>query len=155
MNRIPDYDYSQPGLYLNTICTLEHRLCFGKISDAQMHLNPCGEVIQSLWNALPSHYPHIKCDAFICMPNHVHMIIELIELDDHVNGKREPSWEIVRAFKARASFFIRRLPDKPWFAWQSRTFESLLTTERRLNYAREYIRTNPIRWEQDKFYKHY
>lgn len=155
MKRIPGYDYSQPGFYCNTICTCEHRLCFGKIIDAQMHLNPPGEVIQSLWNALPFHYPHVRCDAFICMPNHVHMIIELIGLDGQQEEKREPSWEIVRAFKARATRLIRTLPDKPWFAWQDNIFESLLLTERRLNTARQYIYNNPERWEQDKLYRRY
>jgi REP element-mobilizing transposase RayT len=83
------------------------------------------------------------------------MIIELIELDEPVQGKREPSWEIVRAFKGRVSYFIRRLPERPWFAWQSRTYESLLLTERYLNHAREYIRTNPQRWDQDPFHKRF
>ena len=155
MKRIPGYDYSQPGFYCNTICVLNHRLCFGKIIDSQMHLSPRGEVIQSIWKSLPSHYTHLKCDAFICMPNHVHMIFELVENDHGYEGERAPSWEIVRAFKARASFLIRRLPGKLWFAWESDTFESLLTTEKRLNYARWYIHNNPRRWELDKFYKRY
>jgi len=83
------------------------------------------------------------------------MIIELIELDQDTEHKREPSWEIVRSFKAAAARLIRISPGKPWFAWQPDTFESLLTSERRLNYARQYIHDNPERWQQDKFYRPY
>ncbi len=153
--RIPDYDYSQPGFYCNTICTLGHKLCFGKVIDAHMHLSPRGEIARSVWNSLPARFPHVKLDAFVCMPNHVHMIIELVELDEENEDKRQPSWEIVRSFKAVTTRLIRTSPDKPWFAWQPDTFESLLLTERQLNATRQYIHNNPERWQMDKFYKPY
>ncbi len=153
MNRIPGYDYSQPGYYCNTICVLHHRLCFGEVFDEQMHLNGLGRIAQSVWNSLPNRFPHVRLDTFVCMPNHVHGIFELTEIDDEQTKPRAPSWEIIRTFKGAATRLIRISPSKPWFSWQASTFESILYNERRLNYARQYIEDNPKRWHKDAFYK--
>jgi putative transposase len=42
-----------------------------------MWLNNTGERVQSVWDELPAHYPHVESDAFIVMPNHIHGIIVL------------------------------------------------------------------------------
>jgi hypothetical protein len=38
--RLPGYDYSQPGFYFVTICTLHHRLVFCTIVDGQVIEEP-------------------------------------------------------------------------------------------------------------------
>ncbi|MBN2270282.1 MAG: hypothetical protein JXN61_06695, partial [Sedimentisphaerales bacterium] len=39
--------------------------------------NESGYIVQVTWYELSSHYPHIALDAFVVMPNHVHMIVVL------------------------------------------------------------------------------
>ena len=153
MTRIKGYDYSQPGFYCNTICVSYHRICFGRVVDGKMHLNALSRIAESVWNSLPDRFPHVRVDAFVCMPNHVHGIIELTEIDEAQTRRRELSWEIIRAFKGATTRFIRISPSKPWFAWQPSTFESILYNERRLNHARQYIYDNPARWTKDPFYR--
>jgi len=110
-HHLRDYDYSQPGFYFVTICVLQHRLKFGKVIEDQMHLNPLGEMAQSRWNTLTELFPHIKLHESVIMPNHG--IIELVDLDVVPGPGRAPLWKIVRAYKGRSTYAIRRINGKP------------------------------------------
>lgn len=41
--RLKGYDYSQSGAYFITLCTYKKQPWFGKIRQAQMHLNQLGK----------------------------------------------------------------------------------------------------------------
>ena len=43
-----------------------------------MKLNEVGEMIETDWNKLPWHFPNIKLDEFVIMPNHMHGIILIV-----------------------------------------------------------------------------
>ena len=71
--RLAEYDYSQPGFYFVTICTLEHRLLLGTIVHEQVNLRSPGQIAQSAWVTLPRRFAHVKLDGYslcltICMP---------------------------------------------------------------------------------------
>jgi REP-associated tyrosine transposase len=89
------------------------------------------------------------------MPNHMHAIIELTDLDPTHDGPRAALWEIIRVFKAATSYQIRHAEGKPWFAWQDDYYDEIIRTESALQHIRQYIRENPARWTQDKLYKRY
>ena len=80
--RLRDFDYSQHGVYFVTICTKNHECYFGEIIDNVVHLNPSGDMIQSIWNELPQYYNGIEVDEFILMPNHIHGIIKILDSRD-------------------------------------------------------------------------
>jgi len=50
--------------------------------DGEMILNDAGEMIQTVWDDLPTHYVGIETDAFIIMPNHIHGIIVIARPSD-------------------------------------------------------------------------
>lgn len=81
LNRWGGYDYAQPGWYFVTICTKKRRHFFGKIRDRYMCLNTCGSILYRQWNWLEKQYPHVRLDAFIVMPNHIHGIL-IIDADN-------------------------------------------------------------------------
>ena len=151
--RLSGYDYSQPGFYFVTLCTQQHRLVFGTIVDGQVYLKGPGQMAQSVWVTLPRRFAHVKLDEYVFMPNHMHAIIELTELDPTRAGPRAALWEIVRVFKAVTSYQIRRCEGKPWFAWQDDYYDSVIRTEAALQQIRRYILDNPMRWTQDKLYR--
>lgn len=153
--RLSGYDYSQPGFYFVTICTQQHRLVFGTIGEDQVYLKRPGQIAQSVWVTLPGRYAHVKLDEYVFMPNHMHAIIELTDLDPTHDGPRAALWEIIRAFKAATSYQIRHAEGKPWFAWQDDYYNEIIRTEAALQHIRQYIRENPARWTQDKLYKRY
>jgi putative transposase len=153
--RLAGYDYSQPGYYFVTICTQKHRLVFGNVVDGQMSLRGPGQIAQSVSVTLPRRFAHVKLDAYVFMPNHLHAIVALSDLDPTHTGSRAALWEIIRVFKAATSYHIHRSEGKPWFAWQDDYYDAIVRTEAALQQIRQYILANPMRWTQDKLYKRY
>ena len=77
--RLKGYDYTQPGAYFITICT-EGRVCIlADIVNGEAVLSPFGKLVCKTWNDLASHYPHLRLDAFVVMPNHIHAIMVLVD----------------------------------------------------------------------------
>jgi REP element-mobilizing transposase RayT len=79
--RLKGYDYSLAGAYFVTVCVHRGRCLLGEIRDGEMHLNGLGEIAAAAWDDLPNHYPHVVLGAFVVMPNHVHGVVVLDDVD--------------------------------------------------------------------------
>jgi REP element-mobilizing transposase RayT len=77
--RLACCDYSQAGYYFITICTKNKINYFGKISCNKMILSKLGYVAKNFLKKIPEHYPNTKIDSFIIMPNHIHLIINVMK----------------------------------------------------------------------------
>jgi REP element-mobilizing transposase RayT len=100
--RLADYDYALEGTYFVTVCTESHLCLLGEITDGTMRLNESGRIVYDAWRDLPNHYPHVELDAFVVMPNHVHMIVVLIPAGAGfkpapINGPNTATTDIVGA----------------------------------------------------------
>jgi len=87
--RLKGFDYSRSGAYFITICVRDRECLFGEIMDGEMEINQFGQLVESVWNDLPSHYPHLSLDRFVVMPNHIHGIVIFDAsgaIDDIVNN---------------------------------------------------------------------
>jgi putative transposase len=73
--RYRGYDYSSPGKYFITICTKNKIRYFGKIDNGKMILSETGQIAEKFWREIPDHFPNIKLDEFIIMPDHIHGIL--------------------------------------------------------------------------------
>jgi len=82
--RLQKWDYGWNGSYFITICTRGRQCFFGKIINRSMLLSAIGEIAEKFWFTIPDHFPFIKLDAFVVMPNHVHGIIII----DKKNGEK-------------------------------------------------------------------
>jgi putative transposase len=141
------YDYRQAGFYFVTICIQHHRSCFGKIIDGSICLSSMGKIAQMHWQGLLNRFSHVSLHEFVFMPNHMHALLELS------NVQTKPLHEVIRAYKAVTD--IRRLQEKPWFAWQASFYDRIVRGEKDLNAYQNYILNNPIKWEQDSLYRRY
>ncbi len=74
-NRCPGYDYSAPGMYFITICTRKKVSYFGEIVNCAMVLSGTGIIVRDFWLAIPDHFPNVRLDEFVIMPDHLHGII--------------------------------------------------------------------------------
>ena len=153
--RLKEYDYSQPGAYFVTICTKDRRHLFGGIKGESMHLNPYGRVVQSCWEEIPDHYPQVQLDEFVLMPNHMHGIIVILEDVDTVGArhaspqrKNNTLGDIVGSFKYAVT--KRNNESKGVSIWQRGFFEHIIRDGKSLDRIREYIATNPQRWQLDR-----
>ena len=84
--RLPDFDYSLPGIYFVTIVTQDRKLLFGKVVDGETVLNEVGLMVKEVIDQIPEHYPRIHIEVFVIMPNHVHILFHIAEV---VAGPRD------------------------------------------------------------------
>ncbi len=76
--RLPEYDYSQEGVYYITICTQDRRCLFGGIINGRVKLSEYGKIAERFWRDMTEYCDGILLDTFVIMPNHMHAIIVII-----------------------------------------------------------------------------
>ena len=170
--RLQGYDYSRPGAYFVTICVQDRACLFGDVVNGEMRLNVAGVMVSHWYNELMRKFNDVVCDAWVCMPNHVHFIVVNtgnVRLDnagtrgmgehagslgmgEHIGS---PLRRVVQWFKTMSiNEYIRGVKQYGWqpFSgrlWQRNYWEHIVRDESELNRIREYIATNPVRWEMD------
>jgi REP element-mobilizing transposase RayT len=87
--RLPGYDYTQPGAYFVTLVVWQRECLLGEVVEGEVRLSPYGQVVWRLWQALPSHAPHLHLGAFVIMPDHIHGILWIMERTGESGGEEE------------------------------------------------------------------
>ena len=75
--RLKNYDYSQSGIYLVTICTKNREHIFCSIENGETKLSEEGIIADKCWMEIPTHFPDVVLHEYVIMPNHIHGIIEI------------------------------------------------------------------------------
>ena len=75
--RLRGFDYALDGAYFVTVCVAGRKRILGRIRNGTAILSEAGHLVVTAWERLPLHYPHVRLDAFVVMPNHVHGIVVL------------------------------------------------------------------------------
>jgi REP element-mobilizing transposase RayT len=76
--RLPDRDYTAPGLYFVTICTENRVRLFGEVLDGTMQLSEAGNVVKEAWLRTAILRPYVTLDEFVVMPDHFHAILAIL-----------------------------------------------------------------------------
>jgi len=76
-SRLTNWDYSTPGFYFITICTLNHNNFFGKIIDNKMELSKMGIIANQCLIDISKHFSNVILDEYVFMPNHVHILFHV------------------------------------------------------------------------------
>lgn len=150
--RLKHYNYSQQGLYFITICT-HNKLCLlGTIDDDKMHPNAAGIMLETCWYDLLTRFDSINLREFVVMPNHFHGIIEITSADASLGG-------IIGAFKSiTTNRYIKGVKESNWSTfdyklWQRNYYEHVIRNEISHLQITEYIKYNPAKWCDDKYYQ--
>jgi putative transposase len=137
--RLKRWDYSSNANYFVTICTKNRSCFFSHIENEEIFLSDIGLVAEKYWKEIPCHFPFVKLDEYVVMPNHIHGIITIVETQHfaslHQNQYRfgpqsKNLASIVRGFKVGV---------KKW-----------ATENKELFNVRNYISNNPLKWEEDE-----
>jgi REP element-mobilizing transposase RayT len=167
--RLCGYNYSQSGAYFITICTNKRRCLFGNIVNNEVNLNELGNIVLNIWNSLPNKYSNIELDEFVIMPNHLHGIILITDveaihelpLQESMNvgtihelslGERRNMLlpKVIGYFKMNSAKIInQKILSSGTSLWQRNYYEHIIRNEYELDRIREYIVNNPIKWMQD------
>ncbi|RYY39796.1 MAG: hypothetical protein EOO08_08990 [Chitinophagaceae bacterium] len=125
------------------------RRFFGELKNHRLQKEPIGIIAEDYWNKIPQHFPFVRTDEFILMPNHVHGILHF---DDHrIAGKAGNAFgpqscnlgSVIRNYKGAVTSFAKK--DGIAFAWHPRFYDRILHTEREIEIVRNYIRNNPLK----------
>jgi len=169
-SRLQSWDYRWAGAYFITICTQDNVHYFGKITDDKMQLSNIGILADVLWYEIKNHSKDVELADFVVMPNHVHGILKLNKLDDSnqttmsasslnnqqqntmatISPKKGSISTIVRSYKSAVSKHAHRLGYD--FSWQSRFHDHIIRNQESYKNIIDYIKTNPQRWKEDKFF---
>jgi len=175
--RLPEWDYSNPGLYFVTICTKNMIEWFGRVSDGKMKLNSLGEVVAKEWRYTPKIRNYVELFEWVIMPNHFHGIIGVNETVEPtgsvVSNKKESTGSvgtnsnetiqrivsttlkpdslgsIIGQFKSVCTKRIRKTIN-PRFGWQPLFWDHIIRNEKSFDRIQKYILLNPQNWTRDK-----
>jgi putative transposase len=152
--RLPEFNYSNVGMYFATICASERRCIFGRVHANNMVLTPLGEIIKSCWIEIPQHFPRVKIESYVVMPNHVHGILTVrlkLQNANRSGGTMETTEsfgkptagslpKIIRSFKAPASERAREsglVSGRP--IWQKSYYEHVIRSTKEYVEITNYI----------------
>jgi REP element-mobilizing transposase RayT len=156
--RLKGYDYSQCGAYFITICINHGRTFLGKIREGEMFASPAGEMVAESWDDLPLRFPNIDLDEFTIMPNHIHGIFLITDLDSRPNDNPTTLGTIIGALKSISTHqYIKGVEKHNWEPfdkklWQRNYYDRIIRNERELEAIRAYIINNPANWTEDKLH---
>jgi REP element-mobilizing transposase RayT len=145
--RLRGFDYASPGAYFVTLNTKNRIPIFGTLRDGVMHLNDIGRIVHEEWVRSSDIRPEVVLDEFVIMPNHMHMIVWIRDVD---GIRARPLGNIIGGFKSSVS---RRIQDEinhgstrpSESIWQRNYHEIIVRDERALRNFRDYIIENPIK----------
>jgi REP element-mobilizing transposase RayT len=115
-----------------------------------MILNQIGRIVSSTWVNLPKHYENIDIDEYIVMPNHIHGVIAMSDLQTPLEQRTIKSHSLgvnIGSFKTWSARKINALTNrtgKP--VWQRSFYDHIIRNEKSLDQIREYIINNPSQW---------
>jgi len=132
-----------------------------------MALNELGTIVRESWLSIAKKRSNLSLDQFVVMPNHLHGIIIIGEIEplnrspvespsaSQTSGKlsSDSLGTIVGQFKGEVTKRAKASVMTPALRiWQRNYYEHIIRDEASLNKIRAYIVENPSRWFEDSLY---
>ena len=150
--RLQRFDYAQAGLYFVTICTHQRLPLFGSVIADAMVLNAAGAIAWREWQKTAEMRPNVVQDLFVVMPNHIHGIVNVTGLQAD-RQHTTTLGDIIRGYKSTVTRQIAALGLNIGHAvWQRNYYEHIIRNERSYLQIADYIKTNPLRWQDDLYH---
>lgn len=142
------------GWFFVTFQVFENKSVLGAIVGECCVLNALGEAVKNLIETLPKFNHEVFVDAFVVMPNHVHLILKI---EDRPTNIEHHLGKIIGKLKSLAAREYRLLKEKGLARdigsklWQANYWEKIVTSHEQLEAIRAYIVNNPKKWSIDRF----
>ena len=151
-NRLPDYDYGQPGSYFITLCT------HGRLPLFQMDPlvgnglcavppPPQNRIIHKWIQQTQNKFNNIVIDKYVIMPDHLHLIVTIQER--HIGRSLQ---DVMQFFKTMTTNdYIRGvkagvLPPFDRKLWQKSYYDHIIRNQQDYDETWVYIENNPAKW---------
>ncbi len=140
------WDYGSNAMYFVTIRS--RGLPFGRLEGQVMKLSRLGQRAEECWLAIPAHFPFVRLDSYVIMPDHIHGLLRFEKVDysavegGNTFGPQSMNLgSVIRGFKI--GVVKSAYQEKVDFSWQSRYFDTVVTNYRLITRFRNYIQRNP------------
>ncbi len=168
------WDYSNNANYFITIVLKNRIHHFGeifknsKLELNEMKLSEIGEKAYEFWYEIPQHFPFVKLDAFIVMPDHIHGIVIIDKPSTHqkhyADLSKNPTTDhkinrkmaaispkpgslsvIIGSYKSVITKNARKI--NPNFQWLPRFHDYIIRNENEFFRIKKYIDNNIDNWK--------
>ena len=153
--RLEGYDYSQSGWYFITVCTKDRipHFCRGAQCAPVGEFPPysdVGEAAKCAIEQISVHYPEVKVDKYVIMPNHIHMILVIDGEERRTLCAPTSPVSIPRVVKAMKEAVTKTIG---YSVWHRSYHDHIIRSEEDYLNIWTYIDTNPAKWTEDCYYK--
>ena len=151
--RLKEYDYSNAGVYFVTVCVKDKKpLLWSNVGASiarlqESRLSEYGKIVDDAIRQIPSHYPDIKIDNYVVMPNHIHL---LLSIEGNINGRPMVAPTLSRVIQQMKGYVSKQVG---FSIWQKLFIDHIIRNERDYIEHYTYIENNPIKWELDELYE--
>ena len=160
--RLQDFEYATPCFYFVTICTKERKNLFwtpeklpptqnlsdvgvvGAVSGRPHEglLNKNGKLVELAILSIPKHYPAYFIDNYVIMPDHIHLLLQILCDDENGRPMTAPTLNrVINHFKGAVS---KRLG---FSCWQRSFYDHIIRNQADYIKHYNYVETNPLLWD--------
>ena len=148
--RLRNFDYSSAQIYFVTFNCHNDLHLLGEIStvnlDNTFKPSSIGLTAAECIRDIPIHYSGVEILDYVVMPNHIHLLISLINATEMVNLST-----IITACKSTITRKVR-IDSPALLLWQKSFHDHIIRDEKDYLVHGEYIQANIQRWRKDKYY---
>lgn len=122
------------------------------VEKVQLVLNEFGKCVENqiLW--LQEQYPYVIIHEYVVMPNHFHFILEIDSLEVAPSTKIKSLSSLMGVLKSLTTRKIRELGGND-FEWHRSFHDHIIRNGLEYERIKNYIRKNPKKWIEDRFYQ--
>ena len=125
----------------------------GVLDIPRMELSKYGKITEKHIVAISTHYEYIAIPKYVIMPNHLHMLISI--LNDYAKERGtsrtpSPTNAIIPSLISTLKRFVHK--ECGFSLFQRGSNDIIVRNEEAYNNIAQYIDENPVRWKKDRYY---
>lgn len=161
--RLQGFDYSQNGAYFVTICTKDRKNLFWEshantqivtwnsvgancVRPQNLPLSSVGKIVAHQLEKWHSTYDDVYLYAYVIMPNHLHIIINILP---RKNGRPQDAPTLSRMIKQFKGSVSKTVGET---IWQRSFYDHVIRGKEDFEKIQEYVCGNPYKWQEDSLY---
>ena len=150
-HRLAAFDYSSVCSYMLTfdlqqknLMLLSDILYQGMYQPPLVRLKPYGEITEKYIKRIESVYHGVTVDNYVIMPNHVHLLLTIVERDPaYEKPKGNHISQIATIIRSTKNMITREIGKS---IWQKDFYDTIADTEEIFMRCDQYIDNNPAAW---------
>lgn len=141
--RLKEFNYNTAGAYFITFCVKDRQPILSETTVGANSVRPkltkYGEIVDTAINEIPKIYNGISVDNYVIMPDHVHLLLQILSSDD---GRTVFAPTIGQVIKQTKGYVTKQVG---FSFWQKSFHDHVIRNENDYKEIWEYIENNPTK----------